>query len=119
MALTRDDLTALDRVDPLGAQRDAFALPKGVIYLDGNSLGPLPKGALARLAHVVEREWGDGLIRSWNAAGWIDLPARVGDKIARLIGAAAGEVMVADSTSVNLFKALAGGLGLAPGRRVI
>jgi kynureninase len=99
--------------------RDRFLLPPGVVYLDGNSLGCLPRATAARVADVVEREWGHGLIRSWNDAGWIDLPRRVGDKIARLIGAGAGEVIVADSTSVNLFKLLAGALALKPGRRVI
>jgi kynureninase len=113
------DFDALDRADPLAALRDRFVLPNGVIYLDGNSLGALPSATPGRLADVVQREWGDGLIRSWNQAGWIDLPRRVGDKIARLIGARAGEVIVADSTSVNLFKLLAGALSLQPTRRVI
>ena len=113
------DFDALDRADPLAALRDRFVLPNGVIYLDGNSLGALPSATPGRLADVVQREWGDGLIRSWNEAGWIDLPRRVGDKIARLIGARAGEVIVADSTSVNLFKLLAGALSLQPTRRVI
>jgi kynureninase len=90
-----------------------------VIYLDGNSLGPLPKGAAARVAQVVTEEWGDGLIRSWNSAGWMALPRRIGDKIGRLIGAHPGEVIVADSTSINLFKVLAGALKLNPTRRVI
>src|SRR5207249_3571224 len=119
MTLSRGDLAALDARDPLARHRDAFALPPGVIYLDGNSLGPLPRATAARLGKVVEKEWGEGLIGSWNTAGWMDAPARVGDKIARLIGAGPGEVVVADSTSINLFKVLAGALGLAPGRRVI
>lgn len=113
------DLDALDRADPLRGFRERFAVPKDVVYLDGNSLGCLPRATTARVADVVEREWGEGLIRSWNQAGWIALPRRVGDKIARLIGARAGEVIVADSTSVNLFKALSGALGLRPDRRVI
>jgi kynureninase len=113
------DLAALDRADPLRAFRERFAVPADIIYLDGNSLGCLPRATAARVADVVEREWGDGLIRSWNQAGWIDLPRRVGDKIARLIGARDGEVVVADSTSVNLFKLLAGALALNPGRHVI
>ncbi len=117
--LTRADLEALDATDPLACHRDAFTLPGGVIYLDGNSLGPLPRATPSRLAEVAEQDWGDGLIRSWNRAGWIDLPAKVGDKIARLIGAAPGEVIVTDSTSVNLFKALAGALRLAGDRRII
>jgi kynureninase len=109
----------LDREDPLAAHRDAFALPPDIVYLDGNSLGPLPRATAGRLADCVAREWGTDLITSWNKAGWIDLPRRVGDKIARLIGAAPGEVLVADSTSVNLFKLLSGALALRPGRRTI
>src|SRR3982750_4050117 len=102
--LTRADCEALDRADPLRALRDEFVLPEGVVYLDGNSLGALPRRAAARLAEVAGREWGEGLIRSWNSAGWIDLPQRIGDKIAALIGARPGEVIVADSTSLNLYK---------------
>ncbi len=83
-----------------------FDLPDGIIYLDGNSLGALPRAVKARVDDVVATQWGEGLIRSWNTHDWIDLPARVGERIARLIGAAPGTVMVADSTSVNLFKAL-------------
>src|SRR6202165_358591 len=99
--------------------RDEFVLPGGVIYLDGNSLGALPRQTLPRLTQVISEEWGSGLIRSWNAAHWIDAPARIGDKIARLIGAKGGEVIVADSTSVNLFKLLAGALRVQPGRHFI
>jgi len=115
----RDDALALDATDPLAWLRDRFVLPDGVIYLDGNSLGPLPADVPGRLAAVVEREWGTDLIRSWNSHGWIDLPHRVGDAIAPLVGARPGEVIVADSTSVNLFKLLAGALRMRPGRRVI
>jgi kynureninase len=97
---------ALDAADTLRPLRELFDLPQGVIYLDGNSLGVLPRAAAARVAQVVQQEWGVGLIRSWNTAGWIDLPQRVGDKIAPLIGAQPGEVVCADSTSVNLFKVL-------------
>ena len=110
---------ALDAADPLGRQRDAFALPDGVVYLDGNSLGALPKATPARLARVAAEEWGRDLVTSWNKHGWIDLPRRIGDKIARLIGAGPGEVVVADSTSVNLFKVLAAALRLNPDRKVI
>ncbi|WP_158043527.1 kynureninase [Skermanella pratensis] len=109
----------LDAADPLARFRDRFALPDGVIYLDGNSLGALPRATAARVASVVEAEWGRDLIGSWTAHHWIDLPRRVGDKIARLVGAAPGEVRVADSTSVNLFKLMAAALRLRPGRRVI
>ena len=120
MPATRENCAQLDAQDPLAALRDQFALDEvdrtGVIYLDGNSLGVLPKTAIARVREVVEREWGVGLIRSWNAAGWIDLSRRIGDKIARLIGARPGEVIVADSTSVNVFKALHAALAINPGR---
>ena len=119
MTITRTDLEALDRADELAPLRARFALPEGVIYLDGNSLGALPKATPARVAEVVQREWGQGLIRSWNDAGWMATPARVGDKIAKLVGAASGSVMVADSTSVNLFKLLGAALAARPGRRVI
>ncbi|MFQ5784902.1 MAG: kynureninase [Alphaproteobacteria bacterium] len=117
--LTRAMLAERDAYDPLARFRDAFVLPDGVIYLDGNSLGPLPRAALGRLETVSRHEWGEGLVRSWNRRDWINLPRRVGDKIARLIGARPGEVVVADSTSVNLFKLLAGGLRLRPGRTAI
>ena len=121
--MTRNDALALDAADPLAALRDQFTLPEGVIYLDGNSLGVLPRSTAARVQQVVTEEWGQGLIRSWNDAGWMDLPQRVGDKIARLIGARAGEVVVADSTSVNLFKVLSAALSItaadAPQRKVI
>src|SRR5690606_29149439 len=116
---TRDDCVARDRDDPLAKFRDRFHLPEGVIYLDGNSLGALPRVAAERMRAVVEQEWGRDLIRSWNIHGWIDLPRRAGNKIARLIGAEPGEVIVADSTSVNLFKLLAAALRLRPGRTVI
>ena len=96
--------------------RDLFDLPEGVIYLDGNSLGPLPKAAIGRTLQTLHDEWGEMLIRGWNAAGWMDLPARVGDKIARLIGAPEGSVLAADSTSVNLFKTLSAALSLRPDR---
>ncbi|MBX3621179.1 MAG: kynureninase [Rhizobacter sp.] len=107
------DCLALDVQDPLAPLRAQFDLPDGVIYLDGNSLGALPRATAARVQQVVQQEWGSGLIRSWNTAGWIDLPQRVGDKIARLVGAGAGELVVADSTSVNLFKVLSAALRIA------
>ncbi|MCY7315011.1 MAG: aminotransferase class V-fold PLP-dependent enzyme [Rubrivivax sp.] len=121
--MTRDDALALDAQDPLAPLRAQFDLPQGVIYLDGNSLGVLPRSTAARVQQVVAEEWGQGLIRSWNSAGWMALPERVGDKIARLVGAGAGELVVADSTSVNLFKVLSAALAIcradAPERRVI
>ena len=113
-----------DAADPLAGFRDRFVLPEGVIYLDGNSLGALPKATGPRLTRLLQEEWGEGLIRSWNAVpdggpGWVDLPRRVGAKIAPLIGAAAHEVIACDSTSVNLFKLIAAALMLRPGRRVV
>lgn len=117
--MTLEDAQALDADDPFAPLRDRFALPEGVIYLDGNSLGALPKAATERVAATVTSEWGDGLIRSWNTAGWIDAPARVGAKIAPLIGAQPHEVIAADSTSVNIYKLLVAALGARPGRRVI
>jgi kynureninase len=122
---TRNDCLERDAQDPLANLRDQFDLPPGVIYLDGNSLGARPKAALTRAQHVIGREWGHDLIRSWNSAGWFDLPKRLGDRLAPLIGAANGEVVVTDTTSVNLFKALAAALlmqasePLRAGRRVI
>lgn len=106
MTASRADCLALDAQDVLAPLRDEFLLPEGIVYLDGNSLGVLPKATPARLARVIEHEWGHDLIRSWNTAGWIDMAQRVGDKIAPLIGAGAGEVIAADSTSVNLYKVL-------------
>ena len=121
--MTRDEALALDAADPLAGLREQFELPPGVIYLDGNSLGVLPRATAARVQQVVRQDWGEGLIRSWNSAGWIGLPQRVGDKIARLVGAAPGELVVADSTSVNLFKVLSAALSItradAPQRRRI
>ncbi len=112
-AITLQACQALDAQDPLRALRDQFTLPKGVIYLDGNSLGVLPKTAAARVATAVTQEWGQGLIRSWNSAGWFSLPQRLGDKIGQLVGAAPGEVVATDSTSINLFKVLSAALSMA------
>jgi kynureninase len=116
---SRADAEALDRADPLARHRDDFLLPDGVIYLDGNSLGPLTRAARERVERALRHEWGEGLIRSWNSAGWIDLPRTVAAKIAPLIGARAEDVRVTDSTSVNLFKVLSAALGKQAGRRVI
>ena len=114
-----EDAAALDRTYPLRSFRDRFLLPEGVIYLDGNSLGPLPRATPERIAEVVQREWGVSLIRAWNEHGWIDMARRVGDKIGRLIGAEPGSTIVADSTSINIFKCLSAALALRPGRTVI
>lgn len=100
-------------------RREAFELPSGIIYLDGNSLGPLPRAAKARIAGAISEEWGEMLVRGWTEAGWINLPRRVGDKIAPLIGAAPGTVLAGDSTSVNLFQLLSAALALRPDRRII
>jgi kynureninase len=120
---TRDAALALDAADALGPLRDEFALPEGVIYLDGNSLGALPRRTAARVQQTIEAEWGQGLIRSWNDAGWITLAHGIGDAIAELVGAGPGEVSVGDSTSVNLFKVLSAAAALqkshAPGRTTI
>lgn len=116
MPLTIADVRALDASDPLACFRDRFALPEGVIYLDGNSLGALPRSTPARIAGVVEKEWGQSLIRSWNDHDWIGAPARIGDKISSLMGAKAGEVIAADSTSVNLFKLLGALVRMSPER---
>ncbi|WP_120716449.1 kynureninase [Tsuneonella amylolytica] len=113
------DAPQLDATDPLAAFRRRFALPDGTIYLDGNSLGALPAATPARLAEVVGREWGEGLIASWNDAAWVEAPRRIGDKIARIVGAGEGEVVVCDSTSVNIFKALAAAASLRPDRTVL
>ena len=121
--ITRQHCQQRDAEDPLRHLRDQFSLPAGLIYLDGNSLGALPKTTAARVADVVTQEWGVGLIRSWNKAGWFEQPQRLGDKIARLIGAHDGDVVATDSTSINLYKVLSTALDIAahdaPGRRVI
>jgi kynureninase len=113
------DIRALDAADPLAHFRDRFDLPEGVIYLDGNSLGALPREAKKRIADVVSREWGQDLIRSWNTNHWIEAPRRVGSKIAQLIGAKAAEVIATDSTSINVFKALSAAIDLNPDRPLI
>ncbi|NHZ95539.1 kynureninase [Massilia sp. CCM 8734] len=120
--MNRNDCLALDAGDALAPLRQQFDLPDGLIYLDGNSLGARPRAALARAQDVIAREWGRDLITSWNTAGWFDLPKRLGDRLAPLIGAAAGEVVVNDTTSLNLFKALAAALHMqsgSPGRKLI
>ena len=109
---TKHDCVARDAHDPLAPLRGQFDLPQGVIYLDGNSLGARPTASLARAQDVIAREWGHDLIRSWNTAGWFDMPRRLGDRLAPLVGARPGEVVVTDTTSVNLFKALAAAVHL-------
>ncbi|MEP0234362.1 kynureninase [Roseibium sp.] len=112
-------LHPLDENDPLAAKRDAFSLPGGVIYLDGNSLGVLPAHVPERMQHVVEKQWGESLIRGWNEHDWIDLPQKVGNRIGRLVGAERDAVVACDSTTINVFKVVSAALALRPGRKVI
>ncbi len=100
-------------------RKRAFDLPDGVIYLDGNSLGPLPKTVVERVAKTVQSEWGGQLIKGWNTAGWMAQPSRVGDRVGALIGAPAGSVVMGDTLSIKVFQALAAGLAMRPDRRVI
>lgn len=120
---TREACVAQDGVDPLARFRDEFALPEGIVYLDGNSLGARPKAARERASEVLEREWGEDLIGSWNKNHWFALPQRIGDKLGRLLGGGEGNTVATDTTSINVFKVLASALRLqqedAPGRRVI
>lgn len=118
-SLTLADALARDAADPLAHWRERFDLPEGVVYLDGNSLGALPRGSAATAAEVIGTQWGRDLITSWNAHDWIGMPQRIGDAIAALIGADAGEVVACDSTSVNLFKLIAAALEAQPGRQTI
>ncbi len=117
--ITRADTETMDGADPIAHLRDRFELPAGDIYLDGNSLGALPLGVMERLERAVRKEWGQGLIRSWNDADWYPAPQRAGAAIARLIGAKDDEVIVCDSTSVNLFKLLIGALRMRKDRKII
>ncbi|GAB5415314.1 MAG: kynureninase [Congregibacter sp.] len=110
---------ALDSADPLAYARALFVLPEGVTYLDGNSLGAMPKSVMPRVQEVLEQQWAEDLIASWNRHGWIDLPLRVGERIAPLIGAAQGQTLCVDSISVNLFKLLATAIQLQDSRSVI
>jgi kynureninase len=109
----------LDAADPLAHVRERFLLPAGVIYLDGNSLGALPAAVPEALNDAVHRQWGTDLIRSWNANGWWQAPTRIGDAIGAIVGAAPGQVVCGDSTSVQIFNAIAGALRLRPGRTVV
>ena len=112
-------IEARDDNDPLKHFRERFVLPAGTIYLDGNSLGVASPAALAELENAAKVEWAEELIRSWNTAGWFDLPVVLGEKIGRLVGAAAGQVVVADTTSINIYKALHAALSLRPDRKAI
>ena len=116
---TKQMCDSWDRADSLAEFRDRFILPDGVIYLDGNSLGPVPKTTPGRVANMIEQEWGAHLIGGWLADGWMEKPLILGDRVAKLIGAGPGEVAVVDTTSINLFKLLAAALRLRPERRII
>jgi kynureninase len=118
-SLTREDAQRLDDDNPLARTRECFTIPEGLVYLDGNSLGALPRNVAERVGRAVAEEWGQGLIGSWNMAGWTDLPQRTGARIARLVGARETEVVAADSTSVNLYKLLVAAARLRPERRVL
>lgn len=118
-AIDRATCEAVDRVDPLARFRDRFDLPEGVVYLDGNSLGALPRDTAAHLQHVIAEEWGTGLIRSWNDAGWFQKPLTVANLLAPLIGAGEGEVVLGDSTSASIFQTAVAAARLRPGRRAI
>ena len=117
--MTAEEARKLDAADPLRFARDRFVLPGGLIYLDGNSLGALPVASAARVARTIQDEWGRDLIASWNKHGWIDQSARLAAMLAPIVGAGADEIMVGDSTSINLAKLLGAGLKARPGRRVI
>jgi len=117
--LTLDEAKALDATDPLAVARERFSLPEGLIYLDGNSLGALPKAAPAALARTAEQQWGADLIASWNRHGWIDWPTRIAAKLAPIVGANPNELLIADSTSVCLFKLLSAAAQARPDRKTI
>jgi kynureninase len=116
---TRAACVERDSTDPLRSLRDRFVMPEGIIYLDGNSLGPMPRAAAGVLSRTIEQEWGHDLIGSWNSAGWFDMPIRLGDRVGALIGAAPGQTLVCDTTSINLYKAIHAAIGLRPDRDVI
>jgi kynureninase len=116
---SRQACVARDSVDPIRGFRDRFIIPDGIIYLDGNSLGPMPRATAGILNHTIEQEWGQDLIRSWNSAAWFDMPVRLGDSVGGLIGAAPGQALVCDTTSINLYKAVHAAIGLRPDRDVI
>ena len=113
------EVEAMDVADPLRAMRDRFILPEGVIYLDGNSLGAASASVFTEIENAARREWAQDLIRAWNTAGWFDMPIELGDQLGRLIGAAAGQTVVCDTTSINIYKVLHAALAMRPERSVI
>src|SRR5215208_3747336 len=110
-------IKAMDAADPLRAMRDRFVLPQGVIYLDGNSLGAASRAAFDELHKAATEEWSHDLIRAWNTAGWFNMPLELGDQLGRLIGAAAGQAVVCDTTSVNIYKLLHAAMAMRPERQ--
>ncbi len=121
MSMTPDlaAIEAMDAADPLRSMREHFVLPQGVIYLDGNSLGAASPAVFRQLQQAATQEWAQDLIRAWNTAGWFNMPVELGDQLGRLIGAAAGQTVVCDTTSINIYKLLHAALGMRPGRSVI
>ncbi len=119
MSMTRIECLAMDAEDVLAPKRDLFSLPKDIIYLDGNSLGVLPKNVSVRVTAAVEQQWGETLIKSWNEHGWFQLPQKIGNRLAKLLGAEADSVIVGDSISVNLFKTLSCALGQRRDRKIV
>jgi len=117
--MTLDKARQLDSADPLAFTRERFRLPDGVIYLDGNSLGAMPKATPAALTRTIEDQWANDLIASWNKHGWIDWPTRIAARLAPIVGARPSELLIADSTSVCLFKLLAAASKARPGRKTI
>jgi kynureninase len=117
--LDRAAVEAMDAEDPLRPMRDRFVLPEGVIYLDGNSLGAASHAAFDELRKAATQEWAQDVIRAWNTAGWFDMPVELGDQLGRLIGAAAGQTVVCDTTSVNIYKVLHAAMAMRPGRLAI
>jgi len=117
--VTLEEAQQLDAADPLAFVRERFQLPEGVIYLDGNSLGVLPRAAPAAIGETIERQWGDDLIASWNKHGWIDWPTRIAAQLAPIVGVKTNELIIADSTSVCLFKLIAAAARARPGRRTM
>src|SRR5882757_5519704 len=115
----RASVEAMDAADPLRSMRDRFVLPEGVIYLDGNSLGAASPDVFTEIENAARREWALDLIRAWNTAGWFDMPIELGDQLGRLIGAASGQTVVCDTTSINIYKVLHAALAMRPERSVI
>src|ERR1700732_521229 len=116
---SRQACVARVSIDPIRGFRHRFIIPDGIIYLDGNSLGPMPRATAGILNRTIEQEWGQDLIRSWNSAGCFDMPVRLGDRIGALLGAAPGQTVVCDTTSINLYKAIHSAIGLRPDRDVV